>query len=145
MRIDLEVLNSVDHIITTTSTSDSECVSVQRKRENQRMSMRIDLGLEEKEREQGRQKEYSDRKVNRPRDDLFSTASAVSSSYHVQPSIRSARRVEASIAVWYAALHARALLQVAQLALQIPMRLVHVAQLTHHRLQHRCRHRIEEL
>ena len=34
MRIDLEVLNSMDHIITT-STSDSE------KRENQRISMRI--------------------------------------------------------------------------------------------------------
>ena len=51
MRTVLEVLNSVDHIITT-SDSDSECMSVsvnsnlREQRENRRMSMRIDLGLE---------------------------------------------------------------------------------------------------
>ena len=49
MIIDLEVSNSVDHIITTIA-SDSECVSVSvnssTERENLRMSVRIDLGLE---------------------------------------------------------------------------------------------------
>ena len=48
MRIDLEVLNFVDHIITT-STSDSECVTHsvrdrQAHTEKQRISMR-DLGV----------------------------------------------------------------------------------------------------
>ena len=49
MIIDLEVSNSVDHIITTIA-SDSECVSVSvnssTERGNLRMSVRIDLGLE---------------------------------------------------------------------------------------------------
>ena len=57
MRTDLEVLNSVDHIIIKTSTSDSECVS---EAEEQMLNpkRRTTCGLKRgKERQNGRQGE----------------------------------------------------------------------------------------